>query len=76
MTPTPLWPTPPPLPPSGPPMPIDLNFEIGQDWAYSAVQFWNTADQGGGGVDLLQFGIIAVIVVFGLMRVFSALRKL
>jgi hypothetical protein len=76
MTPTPIWPTPTPLAPSAPPQPIDLEFAIGQDWAYSAVQFWNTADSGGGGVELLQFGVIAVIVFYGLMRVFSALRRL
>lgn len=76
MTPTPLWPTPTPLPPSTPPAPIELNFELGQDWAYSAVQFWNTASGAGVGVEILQFAIIAVLVFYGLSRVFNALRNL
>jgi hypothetical protein len=76
MTPPPLWPTPTPLAPATPPVPIELNFELGQEWAYSAVQFWNTADQSGGGIELVQFALITVIVMFGLFRVISALRRL
>lgn len=75
MTPTPFWPTPTPLPPSTPAYPIELNFEIGQDWAYAAVQFWNTANQGGG-IEFVQYGLIVVIVLLGLYRVISGIKRL
>lgn len=74
-TPVPLWPTPTPLPISTPQHPIELEFELGQDWAYSAVQFWQTADTGGI-VDLIQVALLGAVVFFGIIRIVNGIKRL
>lgn len=74
-TPVPLWPTPTPLPVVTPQHPIELNFELGQDFAYSAVQFWQTADSGGM-AELIQIALLGIVLFFGIVRVVNGIKRL
>ena len=75
MTPTPFWPTPTPLAPATPPHEIMLDVDM-QGISYSAVQFWNTMGGSSDAVDIIQFGIIAIIVIMGLARVIRGIQQL
>lgn len=69
-----MWPTPTPLPYIPPPHEINLDFQLNQDVAYTAIQTLNQLSGDGVGIQIVQFALIGLIVLGGLVAIIAALR--
>lgn len=75
-TPVPPWPTPTPFPEATPLYNVEIEFEIGQDWAYSAINAWQMGTQNNWGFTFIQYAILLLIVWRGFRMVIRMVNRL